>query len=98
MVLVGKSGIIGGGGQPGHSLILQGCDTGSPYVWIKVVGTFRNNEKCIRDHPCGFPMTDHREAGYMVIIWVMGEIGGQGGATSSGDAVVGHVQAVYRRQ
>ena len=78
---------MGGGRQPGISPVIQGGDTGSTTVRVRVVVYVRQNDEGDGGNPRGVPSSDHGEAGESAGIWGMGDTGGGGSITSRGDAV-----------
>ena len=83
--------MVGGGGHPGVSLVIQGGDTDGTGVWIGVMGAVVRDAEKSRDHPFGVPMPDNRESGDTTSWRFMGEIGRQGSDTYNGDTVDGHI-------
>ena len=60
----------------GVRLFLQGGDTGIPDVWIVVLIASINYDAGGREHPYGFPMLYHEEAGKAAVRRGMGYTGG----------------------
>ena len=74
--------VVGGGvRQLGDSPVLQGCDTGGPYVRFGFLGTVRCNDTFGVGHPRGVSKLDHWEAVPESGRWDLRETIGGGGHT-----------------
>ena len=91
MVLSGKSFEMGGGEQPGVSLVLQGAGSGDPAVRVGVLGAVRRDDVVDVGIPRGVSKAEHWEVGKVADRQDLGDTRNGRGPKGGGDEVGGGV-------
>ena len=75
MEKLGKTDATGRGGHLGVSPVIHSGDTGSPDVWVGIMGDARYNYDGGRGRPCGASMSYRGEVSEASVRRVMGDTG-----------------------